>query len=241
MSTIYIQTTQNVAVEYETAGVGDRIVARLLDWLVLLLYSIVVGFLIETGTHLGDDQQILMVLLIGIPVLLYNPLFEIFFNGQSLGKRARHLRVVRLDGTRPRVGDYLLRWLLGLIEIDICFGLIALITRLASSRGQRLGDLAAGTTVVNLRARADQDLLALADLDPNYQVVFPQAAQLTDHDAALVRRLLQQGLRRHNPQLLREVAAKVQALTGIQTDLADEVFLQTILRDHLQLVSGEMA
>lgn len=237
MSTIHIQTTQNVTVEYETAGVGDRIVARLLDWLVLLLYSVVVGFVLEKLTGSGDDQQILIVLVIVVPVLLYNPLFEIFFNGQSLGKRARHLRVVRLDGTRPRVGDYLLRWLLGLIEIDICLGIIALIARLASRRGQRLGDLAAGTTVVNLRARADRDLLTLADLDPDYQVVFPQAAHLTDHDVALIRKLLHQALRRHNPQLLREVAAKVQALTGIQTDLTDEAFLQTILRDHLHLVS----
>ena len=122
MSTIRIQTTQNVAVEYETAGVGDRILARLLDALVLILWTAVVSFLLRRATGASSERQVLSVVLLLLPALLYQPLFEIFFNGQSPGKRARHLRVVRLDGTRPRVGDYLLRWLIGFIEIDACAG-----------------------------------------------------------------------------------------------------------------------
>jgi hypothetical protein len=66
-------------------------------------------------------------------------------------------------------------------------------------------------------------------------VVFPQAALLADHDVALVRQLEQQASARGNYELLNEVANKVKAITGIQTDLQDGPFLQTVLRDHAHL------
>lgn len=233
MRIIRIQTTQNVVVEYEAGSVGSRILARIIDWFAQMLWTIVLSFL---GNRIGyGQQQIWNLLLVLGPVLFYHPLCEIFFNGQSLGKRAMQLRVVRLDGTRPRLGDFLLRWLIGLIEIDMSLGLIGLVTILLNGRGQRLGDIAGHTTVVSLRRRASPDLQAALDLPPDYEPVFPQAAQLTDHDTALVQRLLRESLKRDNYVLLNEAATKVKALTSIQTDLPDEVFLQTILRDHAHL------
>ena len=68
-----------------------------------------------------------------------------------------------------------------------------------------------------------------------YQVVFAQAAQLTDHDAGLVRQLLYQSTQKQNYLLLNDVANKVKSLTGIQTELPDEAFLRTVLRDHAHL------
>jgi len=249
MATIRVHTTQNVTLEYQVASIGDRIVATLIDTLVLLAYGAVwVGLFVWVGA--GSDQAkhtawnwndasnivaAFIIFLILSPFVFYNLLCEVFFNGQTVGKKARHLRVVRLDGTAPRVGNYLLRWLLRPVDMFF-YGAVAMITIAANGRGQRLGDLAAGTSVINLRAQA-APLPAAATLavPVGYQPVFPQAAALADHDAALLHRLLARTLTPENYGVLHEAATKTKALLHIQTDLDDEAFLRTVLRDHAHL------
>ncbi|QIX60658.1 RDD family protein [Hymenobacter sp. BT18] len=237
MSTIRIQTTQNVTVEYEVASVGERILAAIIDNLILIawLFAWVLLF-----SLVGVQDQILSVmvaLLVGIPFVFYHLACEVFFNGQSLGKKARHIKVIRLDGTPPRFGDYLLRWLLRLIDTGLFSGLIAVITIVSNGRGQRLGDIAAGTSVISTKPRQGAGALAPTFTEPGYVVIFPQASLLADHDVATIRQLVHTGLERENYLLLNEVANKVKSLTGIQTDLPDEAFLRTILRDHAHLAA----
>lgn len=241
MSTIRIQTTQNVVLEYEAASVGDRVLAQVLDALVMLLWAAVVSFLSRQVTGSEDGQQIAAYVLIGVPLLVYHPLCEIFFNGQSLGKQARRIKVTRLDGTQPGLGDYALRWLVGLFEIGITMGSVALVATLFNGRGQRLGDMAAGTTVVSLRPRAPdvRALTAETQVPAGYQPVFEQARHLSDHDATLVRQLFRQAGAQGDYALLNELAGKVKTVTTIHTDLADEPFIRTVLRDHAYFAAQE--
>lgn len=241
MSTIRIQTTQNVVLEYEAASVGDRVLAQVLDVLVMILWAAVVSFLISEATNSGDERQIASYVLIGIPLLIYHPLCEIFFNGQSLGKQARKIKVTRLDGTRPSLGDYALRWLIGLFEIGMTMGSVALVATLFNGRGQRLGDMAAGTTVVSLRPRAPDvhTLTAETQVPAGYQPVFQQARELSDHDARLIRQLFRQAGAQGDYALLHELAGKVKSVTTITTDLPDEPFIRTVLRDHAYFAAQE--
>ncbi|GAA4049816.1 RDD family protein [Hymenobacter glaciei] len=237
MSTIRIQTTQNVTLEYEIASTGERVLATLIDYGLYVVWFIAWAIL-NSNYHIapeGRGGQVLMFL----PTTFYMLACEVFFNGQSLGKKARHLRVVRLDGTRAGLGDYLLRWLLRPLEIVSTFGVLAFVSILLNGRGQRLGDLAAGTGVITLKpkAAARNPLAVEATLVEGYQPVFAQAATLTDHDVALIRQLLYQGSRQENYMLLNELANKVKAVTGIRTDVPDLPFLQTVLRDHAHLVA----
>ncbi|WP_035561636.1 RDD family protein [Hymenobacter sp. IS2118] len=238
MSTIRIQTTQNVSLEYEIASVGDRIVAAIIDYGLYITWFIAWSVLNRELNIAGDGQ--VGTFLILLPTVFYFLACEVFFNGQTLGKKARHLRVVRLDGSRARVGDYVLRWLLRPIEVVMTFGAGALITILLNGRGQRIGDLAAGTTVISLKKRPTYGSPQAADLAglAGYQPVFLQAAALSDQDVALVRKLLFQGTKQENYLLINELANKVKALTGIRTDLQDVPFLKTILRDHAHLAMG---
>jgi uncharacterized RDD family membrane protein YckC len=237
MSTIRVQTAQNVTLEYEVASVGERIVAALIDGLILVAWVALWMLLVSA---LGSENDVLVglvVIVAGVPAVFYHLLCELFFNGQSLGKKARHIKVIRLDGTRPGFGDYLLRWILRIVDTGIMSGLVAVVVILANGRGQRLGDLAAGTSVVSTRARQQAGPLAPAFTEADYMVVFPQAANLQDHDVATIRQLLFKGLERENYELLNEVANKVKTLTGIQTQLPDEAFLRTVLRDHAHLAA----
>ncbi|GAA4369667.1 RDD family protein [Hymenobacter saemangeumensis] len=244
MSTIRIHTTQNVTLEYQVASLGERIVAAIIDNLILFAWLVawVLVFSAVRSEDVGHNELVLgiVIFIVGIPYVFYHLLCEIFFNGQSLGKKARHIKVMRLDGTAPRVGDYLMRWLLRIIDTGFMGGLVAIITIAASGRGQRLGDMAAGTTVIRLLPRAQQaTLLAPETSAPQaYQVVFPEAARLADHDVATIRQILHQATSRENYMLLNEVANKVKALTGIQTTLQDLPFLHTVLRDHAYLAAN---
>ncbi|MDU0371140.1 RDD family protein [Hymenobacter endophyticus] len=239
MSTIRIQTTQNVSLEYEVASVGDRALAAIIDNLVLFAWiGVVVGL-----TAYSKASEIVMgsvvIVLCGIPYVFYNLASEILFNGQSIGKKARDIKVVRLDGTPPRFGDYLIRWLLRIVDTVMFSGLVALVVVLANGRGQRIGDIAAGTAVVRVRARQAGGVLAPSFTEPGYVVVFPEAANLADHDVATVRQLLHKAAASENYVLLSELATKVKDLTGIRTDLPDEAFLRTVLRDHAHLAAQE--
>ena len=243
MPSIRVHTAQNVTLEYEIASLGDRIVATIIDYAILIAWAMLCAMLLvlpmissgrTSGTGLGP-LVILVAFLAYAPLIFYNLVCEVFFNGQSIGKKARNIKVMRLDGTAPSIGDYLLRWLLCIIDFQMG-GLVAIISIAATQRGQRLGDLAAGTTVVKVRPNAgfDATLAGLSSI-VGYQVVFPQVAVLADHDVALVRQLLQQASSRGNYEVLNQIANKVKTLTGIQTDLQDEPFLKTVLRDYAHL------
>ena len=61
------------------------------------------------------------------------------------------LRVVRDDGGPIRFRQAFVRGLLGVVEIWLTFGAVALIASLASAKGKRIGDYLAGTVVVHER------------------------------------------------------------------------------------------
>lgn len=235
MSTIRVHTTQNVTLEYEIASVGDRIAAALIDYLLYGVWAAIVGLVLSRWLRLGW----LTPFAIGLPTVFYHLVCEVFLNGQSIGKKARDIRVMRLDGTPARLGDYFLRWLLRPVEIIATVGSLATVTILLNGRGQRLGDLLAGTTVLSLRPRAGQLLAAEAAVPAGYQAVFPQAIDLTDHDVALLRQLLSRSLKQGNYLLLNETANKIKQLLHLHSDLPDEAFLRTVLRDHAHLVAAD--
>ncbi len=244
MATIRVHTTQNVTIEYEAASLGNRIVAAIIDNLILVAWiAAVAGLSVWIfGDSIGERMAVIWVLgfIIGIPYVFYNLACEVLFNGQSLGKKAMQLRVMRLDGTAPRLGDYVLRWLLRLVDTNLpgVGPLVAVIVIAASGKGQRLGDMAAGTTIISLKPRPGQFQNLASQLMPEgYQPVFPQAADLTDHDVALLRQLLSRSLQNDNYVLLNETAVKIKNLLHIESDLSDEAFLRTILRDHAHMVA----
>ena len=47
MTQLSINTTQNVNINFTAASVGDRIFAQLLDFLVMIAYAVVVGFVLD--------------------------------------------------------------------------------------------------------------------------------------------------------------------------------------------------
>ncbi|MFM7430603.1 MAG: RDD family protein [Flammeovirgaceae bacterium] len=188
MQTISFRTTQNVFIQYPLASVGDRILGYLIDQLIFVVYVFIV---IAIAQSIDMEQIWLLIALLSIPYILYRLLFEIFMNGQTPGKRAMQIKVVRINGTPATVGDYVLRWIFGLIELNIASGVIAMLSVIIGGKGQRLGDLVAGTTVFKLieqRQATAQEVFVSPE--NNYEVSFPQAVQLNPSDIELIQRSL---------------------------------------------------
>ena len=241
--TIAFQTNQNVTLEFLPASIGDRILAFLLDSLIMgawvLLGSLLIGKLIG-GEIMDSNLTIsLYLLFIALPVMFYSLLSEIFMNGQSIGKKVLGLRVVRVDGTPTTISDYLLRWLLRLVDVWVLSGMIGLVT-MAIFSGQRLGDRAAKTAVVKLRAPVKLvDLLPTQNEYPDYEVTFPQALLLSDRDITTIRKVIRKTQQHRTFDLLAQTAEQVKQVTSIQTDLDDWVFLNTLVQDHTVLAVRE--
>ena len=153
MSTIRIQTTQNVTLEYEIASVGDRILAAAHRLCASTSCGLWPGALLQPDNYHLSRRRAGRAGAAAAAHHVLHPGLRGVFQWPDAGQKSPHLRVVRLDGTRAGLGDYLLRWLLRPVEIVMTLGVVALITILLNGRGQRLGDLAAGTTVISLQKR----------------------------------------------------------------------------------------
>ncbi len=245
MQTIPVRTTQNVVINYPVASVGHRIAAYLVDLAILIMYVFVVIFLMDL---VGIDAYSWFFLLIVLPFVFYDILFEVLMDGQSPGKKLLRIKVVRIDGTSPTLGNYLLRWLLRFVDITLsgAFGLpgaVAIVTIASGGRGQRLGDVAASTAVVKLVQPAELRAAELfAPLQQGqssaYVPVFSQASLLTDLQAEIIRQALDVYRNTGNDRPLMAVAEKVKQITGIQTDLPPVKMLYTLLDDYAHLTSG---
>jgi len=230
---VQIDTSQNVAIEYDVATAGERIGAFAIDLAIMGIYSYIV-FIISFGLSVQGSTELSQViaLVMFIPVLFYYPLSEIIMHGQSLGKKIVKIKVVRLDGTPPDIGSYLLRWLLSFVEIYPVAGSMALLALLANGKGQRLGDVAAGTTVVKIPQvlRLKQTPLALAD--DTYVPSFPQVTQLSDRDVAIIREVMGSRERSRNPLILNTLAHKIEQVLDVRNSSAPLPFLRTVIKDY---------
>ena len=236
---VQILTTQNVEIEYETASLGERIGATLIDMLILFAYSFVVlAGVVQSIAHRSDDTAFTLMVVLVLPVLLYDLLCEIFMDGQSLGKKALKIKVVKLDGTQPGIGSYLLRWLLRFVEVWGSSGVIAAVVILVNGKGQRLGDLAAGTTVVKLKPTATLADTIFAQIDPDYVPTFPQVTRLNDRDIAVIKEVINSREQRQNPVVLNTLVRKVKEVLEVDTDLSAPKFLKTVVKDYNHYVGG---
>ena len=233
MHEIQIETTQNVTIEYKTGSVGDRIIATLIDLLILIGYSIALVLLIsQLKLKLGFAGVIVLY----IPAFFYDLLCETFLNGQSFGKKIRKIKVVKLDGSQPNFLSYFLRWILRPIDIWFTYGSVALITILISSKGQRLGDLAANTTIIKLKDEATLDDTILMKVKEDYTPRYPQVTVLNDKDIGLIKEVLERVSKIDDPFVFDKIVTKCKNVflekLGTTTDLRSLTFLQTVLRDY---------
>lgn len=231
MDNINIQTTQNVDIEYQPASIGERILATLLDYCFFFAYFILLGVLAAT-TKGVIFKSIAINVLMGLPILFYDLIMETFFQGKSFGKMIMKIKVVKLDGTQASFGAYLTRWLLRLIDTYLFTGVVALFTILINGRGQRVGDMAAGTTVIKTGQKVFLHNTILSRVKPDHILVFSEITKLSDNDIAIIKEITALCFRTGNFKPLEFVAKKTKEVMGITTNLPPTQFLSTVVQDY---------
>lgn len=229
VQSVNIRTTQNVAIDYQTAGLAERIGAYLIDAVLIIAYLITISWLL---VRLGINSQWTFIGMY-LPAFFYHLICEIGFNGQSVGKKQLNIKVVRLDGSPATIGGYILRWILRPIDIGIFSGAIAVIVIAMSGKGQRLGDMAAGTTVIKMGGKVNVTSHQLIkNLNHEYKPVFTEARHLSDEEANIIKEALKVNKEQANLQPAVAVTQKVKEHLNIESDLPPIKFLYTVLKDY---------
>jgi len=239
--TARINTTQNVIIQYEVASVGERVLARLLDVAFFSAYVVVFSMILRSvlnGASWRTQAEVgtILYILVMIPIITYTLWCESLFNGKTFGKMILGLKVVKTDGSPAGVGDFAFRWITRVLEGELAiFTALAIPVAIISNRGQRIGDMIAGTIVIRLKVRSSIRNTILAQINPSYRVVFPQVAVLTDKDMNIIRNIMQQSYSTANYALMETLAHKVKTVMKVNPDprqLPAPQFLNIVLADY---------
>jgi len=189
MHKLQIETSQNVGIEYPTASLVERIFAYLIDLIIITAYAIMVWVIVDGFADPRYSDTVYMVLVIPVYVF-YHFAFEYFNNGRSPGKMIFKLKVMHLDGSRPTLGSYFTRWLIGLIEFNLFLGSPAMFFIMFTKRSQRIGDIAANTTVIKKKLLTMGKHLSDKQFAADYEPEFPRAKLFSDKQAEVINSVL---------------------------------------------------
>ncbi len=236
MQTVPIETAQNVTIEYETAGVGERILSALVDYIILFAYAFLVllGYF-AAGNYLKNYSAAFFILA-ALPAFLYDLICEAAMDGQSFGKKLIGIKVVKLDGSQPSLGSYLIRWVLRIVDISLLGGTVAVLTILLNGKGQRLGDIAAGTAVIRLKQTVTMSDTILVPIADDYRPLFPGAAKLDDGVVTIIKETLEFDRKNRSApsayRILLKARTKLEEVMKVSASMEPKEFLETVLKDY---------
>ena len=179
MANLQINTTQNVNLGYTVASAGERILAVLIDLVIFFLYFYILNWILQFVDAIFDDNWSVFGLqsLLVLPVMFYSLYMHILFNGRTIGKMVLRMRVVRVDGSPVHWSNYMVRWMMRIIDQWV-FPAIVLLTVIFTDKHQRLGDSAAGTVVISTKKRLNISSTILEELEEEHQPKFTTVTQL---------------------------------------------------------------
>lgn len=231
MSELQINTTQNVKINFIAAGIGERLLAFIIDWAIKVGYLIILNQFFGVFESMDQWSQIGLNTLLSFPVMFYTLALETLMDGQTLGKRVLKLKVVKIDGYQASLSDYVVRWFFRIVDIYM-LGL-GFFVILFSKNSQRIGDMAAGTSVILLKDSVTISHTILENLSGDYQPKYPSVIKLSDNDARIIKDTFMVAKSSNDYQTLIKLRKKIVEVIGVkQEDGNDIQFIDTILKDY---------
>ncbi len=255
-----IDTPELVSIEMPLAGIGSRFIAVLVDTLLwfagLFVLVLTFSFFLPAIAAFNRLSYQWTVAIIVFLVFLFNwgyfTLFEAFWNGRTPGKKIAKIRVIQQSGRPIGLFESMARNFIRYIDQIPSFYVVGVITMFLTKQHQRLGDLAAGTLVVQDREQetpmwaasgsrtftaASFEAVA-APSEPHMRVSLPAAgiAKLTSTDLEVLEGFFARRL--DMPLDVREkLAVRISAAIGAKSGLepsagvSTETFLEAVARD----------
>ncbi len=231
MNQFQIETAQNVTIDQNSSNLGERMLAYIIDSIVITIYTILI-ILLLVSLDVDFDDLWALYLVATLPAFLYYLLLETFTDGKTIGKGVMHLRVVKLDGSKPNFGNYFVRWILRIIDVNLTSGAAAVITILIRGNGQRIGDIAAGTTVISERKRVSLQDTLLKELPEDYKPSFPQVTVFKDAEIQTIKELYEKARRNGNHNVIVSLDKRIKEIMQVTTNLRPIDFVDVVIKDY---------
>ena len=232
MSEIQINTTQNVKINFTASGVGERLIAFIIDNAIKIGYLYLVAYAFGAFNNMDEWSQIGLNTILTLPVVFYTLILESIMDGQTIGKKILKIRVVKLDGFQATLSDYVVRWFFRIVDVYL-FGL-GFFVIVFSKRNQRVGDFAAGTAVILLRDKANISQTILEELKEDYKPFYPSVIKLSDNDARIIKDTFISARNNKDYKTLIKLREKIIEVADIKNvkHSRDIDFIDTILKDY---------
>ncbi|RNC80224.1 MAG: RDD family protein [Winogradskyella sp.] len=231
MNEFQIETAQNVGINQNAAHIGDRMLAYLIDSVIILIYTIAT-FLLLGALDLDFGDMWAVYLLISLPAFLYYVLLETFWNGKTVGKLAMRTRVVKVDGSKPSFANYFVRWILRIVDVVLTFGGLATLTILIRGNGQRIGDIAAGTTVISEKEEITIHDTILQEVPLDYVPTYSQVTVLSDSDIQTVKNLYDEAIFKGNHNIILNISTRLQKVMQVEPKENPVDFVAKVIKDY---------
>ncbi|MEM0979233.1 MAG: RDD family protein [Cyanobacteria bacterium P01_H01_bin.58] len=248
--TVTIRTPESVELEFTLAGIGNRALAWMLDYLLLLLLlaliSLIATFfgeqLVNLTVVLGGGTENIELWLAAISLLAsaaiyggYFVGFEVWWQGQTPGKRYAKIRVINDNGKPEGVFQATLRALMRPVDEILFLGVFCI---LFGQQEKRIGDWLAGTLVIQAEQPISTNSLTISEASQTLaKQLMAQSSigKLLPDDFAVMRDYLQrrsaltrQARQALSVQLARQVREIIELEKLPQEQMPADLFLEAV-------------
>jgi uncharacterized RDD family membrane protein YckC len=249
MLQVKLDTGFNIQVDFTLASFIKRFGATWIDNVLIIVYWLLIRWLLYTSYGPNWMRKEWVDILFSLPPLLYHVLCEIFLNGQSLGKKAVRIKVISADGGEPSISQYLIRWLFRSVDFawlwlfpavvmgalpwwSFVFMFGGLACFIITPYSQRIGDLVAGTLLIDTKTRMSWEDTVFTELADNYVPRYPQVMQLSDKDINTLKSIINTVSKSGDYDLSMRIADRIRNKLQMSSDQDSLEFLETLLKDY---------
>ena len=172
-----VEVPEGITLSLPVAGYVSRALAFIID-LIIRMAILYVGVMIISW--LGDFGQGLILMLAFLIEWFYSVIFEVFWYGQTPGKKVLGIMVINDDGTPVDWSSSIVRNLLRFADFLPFLYAFGVLSMLLTKEFKRLGDLAAGTLVIHKQESAN--------VEQNYEMdgLAPKTPLTLDEQSAII-------------------------------------------------------
>ena len=244
MLLVKLDTGFNIEVEFPISPFHKRLFAWIIDILTCWLYLRIITAIVDIPPF-GFSWEYVVII---IPVLFYFLVSEITMNGQSLGKKAMKIKVITEEGGQPGISQYLIRWLFRMIDFPywllgsvlynvlpwylILLVFAGLFCVIFTPKSQRIGDLVAGTILIDLKNRTSWQDTVFTEVEASYQPRYPEVMQLSDRDINTLKSIIETIRKKNDFNLALKISDRIKSKLRINSEQDSLDFLQTLLKDY---------
>ncbi len=258
MSRLKIATNVNIDLEFNTAPFHKRLFAWIIDFILFLVYAFLVFKVLSFFPTIEKSEDYTWIILIlFLPIFLYPVVTESLMQGQTLGKKILHLKVINETGGNATNSQFIIRWMLrisdyimlvmiillavyGMLVIKEFLFVAALATTdifcvALTTKGQRIGDMAAGTLLISTKNIGSLNDTVFMEIEANYIPIYPEVMKLSDKDINMIKSIYDNSIKKYNADIIERTAHKIETVLNIKSKQDAQVFLQTLLKDYNHL------